>query len=43
MGWRIDYLTATPGIAVKAVKASIYKARRLSDHAPLGIDYDWNL
>jgi exodeoxyribonuclease-3 len=41
VGWRIDYQIATPGIAAKAVKASIYKARRFSDHAPLTIDYDW--
>ena len=41
VGWRIDYHVATPGIAAKAVKASIYKARRFSDHAPLTIDYDW--
>jgi exodeoxyribonuclease-3 len=43
VGWRIDYQIATPGIAARAVKASIYKARRFSDHAPLTIDYDWNL
>jgi exodeoxyribonuclease-3 len=41
VGWRIDYHIATPGIASKAVRASIYKARRFSDHAPLTIDYDW--
>ena len=41
VGWRIDYQIATPGIAARAVKASIYKARRFSDHAPLTIDYDW--
>jgi exodeoxyribonuclease III len=40
VGWRIDYQIATPGIADKAIKASIYKARRFSDHAPLVIDYD---
>jgi exodeoxyribonuclease-3 len=43
VGWRIDYQIATPGVAAKAVKASIYKARRFSDHAPLTIDYDWAL
>ncbi|OGA32599.1 MAG: exodeoxyribonuclease III [Betaproteobacteria bacterium RIFCSPLOWO2_12_FULL_62_13b] len=42
VGWRIDYHIATPGIAAKAANASIYKARRFSDHAPLSIDYDWN-
>ena len=39
VGWRIDYQIATPGIAAQAVKASIYKRRRFSDHAPLTIDY----
>ena len=43
VGWRIDYQIATPGIAARARKASIYKARRFSDHAPLTIDYDWPL
>jgi len=43
VGWRIDYQIATPGIAATASKASIYKAKRFSDHAPLVIDYDWSL
>lgn len=43
VGWRIDYQIATRNIAAKALKASIYKARRFSDHAPLIIDYDWKL
>jgi exodeoxyribonuclease-3 len=43
VGWRIDYHIATPGIAAKAKRAAIYKARRFSDHAPLSVDYDWNL
>jgi exodeoxyribonuclease-3 len=43
VGWRIDYQIATPGIAARALRASIYKARRFSDHAPLTIDYDWAL
>jgi exodeoxyribonuclease-3 len=43
VGWRLDYQIATPGIAAKALRASIYKARRFSDHAPLTIDYDWVL
>ena len=41
VGWRIDYQIATPAIAGKAAAASIYKARRFSDHAPLTIDYDY--
>lgn len=40
VGWRIDYQIATPGIAATVTSASIYKARRFSDHAPLTIDYD---
>jgi len=43
VGWRIDYQISTQQIATKAMKASIYKAQRFSDHAPLTIDYDWNL
>ncbi len=39
VGWRIDYQIATPGIARRAHAASIYKAQRFSDHAPLIIDY----
>ena len=39
VGWRIDYQIATPEIAEKALSASIYKAERFSDHAPLIIDY----
>src|SRR3989304_3335103 len=41
VGWRIDYQIATPGIAAKAERAAIYKAKRFSDHAPLLIDYDF--
>ena len=43
VGWRIDYQVATPRIAAKARRASIYKAKRFSDHAPLTIDYDASL
>ena len=43
VGWRLDYQIATPGIAAAARAASIYKARRFSDHAPLIIDYDFEL
>jgi exodeoxyribonuclease-3 len=42
VGWRIDYQIATPGIAAQARQATVYKARRFSDHAPLTIDYDAN-
>jgi exodeoxyribonuclease-3 len=40
VGWRIDYQIATPGIAATARAASVFKASRFSDHAPLVVDYD---
>jgi exodeoxyribonuclease-3 len=43
VGWRIDYQLATPGIARKARKERIFKDKRFSDHAPLIIDYDYDL
>jgi exodeoxyribonuclease-3 len=43
VGWRIDYQIATPGIAGKAKKTSIYTTTRFSDHAPLTVDYDHTL
>jgi exodeoxyribonuclease-3 len=39
VGWRIDYQIATPGIAARARRASVYKETRFSDHAPLIVDY----
>jgi exodeoxyribonuclease-3 len=43
VGWRIDYQIATPGIAAAAKEASVFKARRFSDHAPMTVDYDWRM
>ena len=43
VGWRLDYQIATRGIAELAKSASIHKATRFSDHAPLTIDYDFKL
>ncbi|WP_287366004.1 exodeoxyribonuclease III [Thauera sp.] len=43
VGWRLDYQIATPEIASTAVAAAVYKAQRFSDHAPLTVDYDWQL
>jgi exodeoxyribonuclease-3 len=43
VGWRIDYQLATPKLAARALRASVYKAQRFSDHAPLIIDYDISL
>ncbi|MFN5512023.1 MAG: exodeoxyribonuclease III [Burkholderiales bacterium] len=40
VGWRIDYHLATAALADRARSASIYKAQKFSDHAPLTIDYD---
>jgi exodeoxyribonuclease-3 len=39
VGWRIDYQIVSGTLAGKARAASIYKARRFSDHAPLVMDY----
>ena len=43
VGWRIDYHLATPGLAATARSASIHKASRFSDHAPLTVDYGFDL
>jgi len=43
VGWRIDYHIATQGLCAKARAASIYKDERFSDHAPLTVDYDWEM
>ena len=40
VGWRIDYQIITQGLASKVKGEKIYTAKRFSDHAPLGIDYD---
>jgi exodeoxyribonuclease-3 len=43
VGWRIDYHVASPSLKGHAQKASIYKQQRFSDHAPLMIDYAFDL
>ena len=43
VGWRIDYHICTPSIAAMAKYARIYKEERFSDHAPLSIDYAYEL
>jgi exodeoxyribonuclease-3 len=43
VGWRLDYHLATPGLAAGARKVQIYKTEKFSDHAPITIDYDWDL
>ena len=42
VGWRLDYHLATERLAAGAKSASIYKAEKFSDHAPVTIEYDWN-
>jgi exodeoxyribonuclease-3 len=43
VGWRIDYHMATGNLGKSARAASIHKASRFSDHAPLTIEYDFKL
>jgi exodeoxyribonuclease-3 len=43
VGWRIDYQMVTPGLKDKVKKASVYKETWFSDHAPLTIDYDFEI
>ena len=43
VGWRLDYQLTTPGIGSRVVEATVYKAVRFSDHAPLVVDYDYSL
>jgi exodeoxyribonuclease III len=43
VGWRLDYHLATPGIAAHARREQIYLDRRFSDHAPVIVDYDFDL
>jgi exodeoxyribonuclease-3 len=43
VGWRLDYQLATAAIAGTARRAAIYKEERFSDHAPLTIDYEYDL
>jgi exodeoxyribonuclease-3 len=44
-GWRIDHHLATPALAARAVAAGVDRApdyrSRMSDHAPVVVDYDW--
>jgi exodeoxyribonuclease III len=40
VGWRIDYQVVSDSLAGKARRATIYKERWFSDHAPLTMDYE---
>ncbi len=43
VGWRIDYQIVTPKLKPLVRAASIYKDQRYSDHAPLIMEYDFNI
>lgn len=43
VGWRIDYQVITPGLKDSIKSVSVYKDERFSDHAPLIIDYDYDV
>ena len=43
VGWRIDYQIVTPKLKETIKSASIYKAQRFSDHAPLIMEYDFEI
>ncbi len=43
VGWRLDYQLATPRISDQAVRAAVFKEQRFSDHAPLTIDYEYQI
>ena len=40
---RADYHLATPSFGATARSAAIHKVQRFSDHAPITIDYDFEL
>ena len=43
VGWRLDYHLATPAFAALARSEHIYKEQRFSDHAPMSVDYQFEL
>ncbi|ULJ65702.1 exodeoxyribonuclease III [Wielerella bovis] len=43
VGWRIDYHMVSPNLAAKAQAAHVYKAEKFSDHAPLVVDYAYDI
>ena len=42
-GMRIDYQVITPGMRSRVLNGGIYKAQPFSSHAPVIIDYEWEL
>ncbi len=43
VGWRIDYQLVTPALQPTVRRARIFTDERFSDHAPLTIDYDFDI
>lgn len=43
VGWRIDYQVTNKGFENKVLNTLVYKEIKFSDHAPLMIDYDFNI
>ena len=43
VGWRLDYHLATPALAGLARTEAIYKGEKFSDHAPITIEYDFQI
>jgi exodeoxyribonuclease-3 len=43
VGWRIDLQVVSPRLGGRARAVSVYRRRKFSDHAPLTIEYDWEL
>jgi exodeoxyribonuclease-3 len=43
VGWRIDYQIVSPALSAAVRRVAVYRRNRFSDHAPLTIDYDWEL
>jgi len=43
VGWRLDYMAVTPGLRPRIRAESVYRDVRFSDHAPLTMDFDWEL
>ena len=40
VGWRIDYQVVSKALEDKITRATVYKMKRFSDHAPLIVDYE---
>ena len=43
VGWRLDYHIATSTVAALARTEHIFREQRFSDHAPITVDYDFQL